>query len=199
MKSLLIGSRNPGKVREIRNLLRTLPLRIDSLEEHPSCTPPLEEGRSYRSIAEGKALHVAEQTGMTVLADDSGLEVEVLEGRPGVLSARYAGEGATDRDRLVKLLGEVEAAGVARSPARFRCAIAVAVPGEVLFVVEGECRGEVGPPPRGDGGFGYDPIFTPSGYDRTFGELPGSVKDEISHRARALAQLRLRLAERLGS
>lgn len=197
MQTLLIGSGNAGKVREIRGFLEGLSLRLDSLADHPGVSPPPEGGGSYGEIARGKALQISRETGLPTLGDDSGLEVEVLDGAPGIHSARYGGPGASEGDRISKLLKEMAARGATDSPARFCCSLAVALPGEVLFVVEGECRGWISGPPRGEGGFGYDPIFTPEGFDRTFAELPGETKNEVSHRGRALRLLRPRLAELL--
>ena len=197
-QTLLIGTSNAGKVVEMRHALEGLPVELSSLEDYPSVRIPSEDGESYADIAREKATDLARQTGQAVLADDSGLEVAALDGAPGIRSARYAGEGASDRDRIDHVLRELSGRGVRSSPALFRCCVALAVPGEVLFVVEGECHGEIAPPARGDSGFGYDPIFTPAGYSETFGELPAGVKRKISHRARALREVRERLNRLLG-
>ena len=193
--ALLLGTRNPGKIREFRAVLESISLPISTLEDYPECASPDEDGKSYDENARKKALAIARQTGLYVLADDSGLEVEALGGRPGIHSARFAGPEATDEERVAKLLEELRAAGASRSPAVFRCAIALAASGRVKFVVEGECHGVLSAPPRGSNGFGYDPIFTPEGFDQTFAELPVASKRRVSHRGRALDALRSRLRE----
>ena len=133
------------------------------------------------------------------MADDSGLEVDALDGRPGVYSARFAGPGATDADNNAKLLRLLEGVPDPRRTARFRCAIALVSPDGDEYVDEGVCEGVVAREPRGEGGFGYDPLFIVPEYGRTFAELPPEVKDRISHRARALAAAKRRLARLLGA
>lgn len=189
MPTLLLGTRNPGKVKEIESILRDSGWTFSSLEEFASLESPEENGDTYAENAIVKARFYATATGRCALADDSGLEVDALAGAPGVFSARYAGEGASDADRRALLLSELTEFGDTDRRARFVSAVAVAAPdGTVLNVSEGVCKGRIVFAPRGQGGFGYDPLFVPDGYDQTFAELPEAVKNLISHRARALMQ-----------
>jgi XTP/dITP diphosphohydrolase len=195
---LLIATYTPGKIRELATWLGTLPLGLRGLEEFPSIQEVEETGATFVENAVLKATGYARQTRLWTLADDSGLEVEALDGAPGVFSARYAGAEATDAQRVELLLKELAHASDAERRARFVCVIAIAAPdAQVLNVAEGLCEGHLIHAPRGTGGFGYDPIFVPDGYEQTFGELPGEVKRSISHRARALAATNSFLRERL--
>ena len=200
-RSLLLGTRNPGKIHEIKLILGDvafgttalgdMKVEFYSLNEFPDIAVAEENADTYAGNAILKAQFYARETGITALADDSGLEVEALGGAPGVLSARYAGEHATDADRRNLLLSELTQTGSDNRRARFVCAIAIAsVGGEVLNVSEGICEGTITFAPRGTSGFGYDPLFVPDGYDETFAELSDAVKNQISHRARALMKLR---------
>ena len=192
LKSLLLGTRNPGKVKEIADILGDPGWSFCSLEEFKNVATAEENGNTYGDNAIAKARFYASATGLWALADDSGLEVEALGGAPGVFSARYAGENATDADRRVRLLSELAKTGDNDRRARFVAAVAVATHrGEVLNVSEGICEGTITFAARGDGGFGYDPLFIPDGYAQTFAELPENVKNHISHRARALMQTKL--------
>ncbi|HZE71781.1 MAG TPA: RdgB/HAM1 family non-canonical purine NTP pyrophosphatase [Pyrinomonadaceae bacterium] len=185
---LLIATKNPGKSEELRALLYSLPeINLHSLLEFPAIEAVDETGSSYSENAILKARFYSTITGMWAMADDSGLEVDALDGAPGVRSARYAGKDATDMDRVRLLLARLsELKGAARR-ARFRSAVAVADEnGRILNVAEGSCEGTIAFEPRGHNGFGYDPIFVPSGYNNTFAELPAEVKDSISHRGKAL-------------
>ena len=186
IKRLVIGTKNEGKVSELAGLFGTLPVRLVSLNEFENVPEVEETGKTFLENAILKARAFASMTGLPAVADDSGLEVEALDGAPGVLSARYAGETTTFPEKIERLLAEVEATGTVDRSARFVCSMAVAdTDGAILFTADGECRGRLAEAPRGSSGFGYDPIFTPDGYDRTFGELPADIKQEISHRARA--------------
>jgi XTP/dITP diphosphohydrolase len=188
---LLLGTRNPGKIKEIKLILGDLGLEFSSLREFQNVSVAEENADTYAENAIAKAQFYARATGMTALADDSGLEVEALGGAPGVLSARYAGEDASDADRRKLLLSELDKTGSQNRRARFVCAIAVAdFHGINLHVSEGICEGTITIAPRGDSGFGYDPLFVPDGYNQTFAELPDEVKNRISHRARALMKVR---------
>ncbi|HEY0384535.1 MAG TPA: XTP/dITP diphosphatase [Pyrinomonadaceae bacterium] len=185
---LLIATFNAGKVREFASLLVTLSLRLHSLDEFPAIREVAETGATFAENAILKAEGYARQTQLWTLADDSGLEVQALDGAPGVLSARYAGPQATDAERIALLLDELAKTNDEQRRARFICNIAVADPdGQVLKLVEGICEGHLARAPRGTNGFGYDPVFIPEGYQQTFGELPVEVKKSVSHRARALA------------
>ena len=184
---LLLGTRNAGKLREIETILGTIPWRIRSLREFENVDVAAEPANTYAENAILKAQFYARATGLCALADDSGLEVEALGGAPGVLSARYAGAGASDADRRQRLLSELARVPVELRNARFVCVVAIEMSdGTVLNVSEGICNGTITFEPRGDGGFGYDPLFVPDGYTQTFAELPDSIKNQISHRARAL-------------
>ncbi len=188
---LLIGTRNPGKVKEITTILENTGWTFSSLQEFELVGPAAEDGVTYAENAIAKARFYASATGLLALADDSGLEVAALGGAPGVYSARYAGEGASDADRRQLLLSENAKVDSKDRRARFVAAVAIADPnGVVLNVSEGICEGTITFEPRGNSGFGYDPLFVPDGYDQTFAELPDEVKNRISHRARALMQTR---------
>ena len=191
MPSLLLGTRNPGKIHEIKLIIGDVGLEIHSLREFDCVEVAEENADTYAENAIAKAQFYARATGMLALADDSGLEVEALGGAPGVLSARYAGEHATDADRRTLLLSELSKSGSDNRAARFVCAIAIAdADGSILNISEGICEGTITFAPRGNSGFGYDPLFIPDGYDQTFGELSDDIKNRISHRARALTKLR---------
>jgi len=191
MCSLLLGTRNPGKIHEIKLIIGDVDLELRSLQEFDGVDVAEENADTFVENAIAKAQFYARATGMLALADDSGLEVEALGGAPGVLSARYAGEHATDADRRGLLLSELSKTGNENRRARFVCAIAIAeADGQVLNISEGICEGSITFAPRGELGFGYDPLFVPDGYDQTFGELSDDIKNRISHRARALTKVR---------
>lgn len=184
----MIATRNEGKLREISLLLADLPVRLRSFADFPRVQEAEETGTTFAENATLKARACAVQTKLLTLADDSGLEVDALGGRPGVYSARYAGAGATDDERIRRLLGELGDVPDEKRGARFVCAMAVADPAtNLLRVFTGTCDGRIAIEPRGQSGFGYDPVFIPEGHTETFGELPSRVKEQISHRARALA------------
>lgn len=184
---LLVATGNAGKVRELSDLLAGLPLRLRLLSEFEGVPEAEETGETFAENAALKALHYSSRTGLLTLSDDSGLAVDALGGAPGVYSARYAGARATYAERMAKLLAAVEAAGGADRRARFVCVIALADPSAgTLETFEGVCEGRIADAPRGAGGFGYDPVFVPDGYEQTFAELPAAVKQRISHRAHAL-------------
>jgi XTP/dITP diphosphohydrolase len=186
---LLLGTRNPGKVKEITTILEESGWSFTSLQEFDEVGPATEDGVTYAENAIAKARFYAAATGMLALADDSGLEVAALGGAPGIYSARYAGDNASDADRRALLLAELAKMNIGDRRARFVAAVAIATPdGEVLNLSEGICEGTITFEPRGNSGFGYDPLFVPDGYDQTFAELPDEVKNRISHRARALMQ-----------
>ena len=187
MRSLLLGTRNPGKLTEITSILHDCGWSFSSLREFPNVDTAEEDADTYAENAIAKARFYAMATGMCALADDSGLEVAALGGAPGVFSARYAGENASDADRRELLLMELERIGDRDRRARFVCVVAIANPhGEILNVSEGICNGTITFSPRGDGGFGYDPLFIPDGHSQTFAQLSDDIKNVISHRARAL-------------
>ncbi len=203
---VLIATRNAGKIRELQDTLRELPITLRYLAEFPKVSSVEEVGKTYQDNAILKALGYSAQTGVCALADDSGLEVDVLGGMPGVLSARFGGENASDQDRTEKLLNELKPYQDRERAARFVCCMAFAgwqlsdsntraTKPRVLNVSEGKCEGMIGLEPRGTRGFGYDPIFIPHGFGATFGELPGEVKRGLSHRAKALSAMRMFLSQ----
>ena len=185
--SLLLGTRNLGKVREIETILGDVPWTLRSLQEFPSVGVAAETAPTYAENAIAKAQFYARETSLCALADDSGLEVAALDGAPGVYSARYAGEAASDADRRRLLLSQLAQLPKENREARFVCVVAITTPdGAVLSTSEGVCKGRMIFTERGTNGFGYDPIFVPDGFDQTFAELSDSIKNQISHRARAL-------------
>lgn len=184
---LLIATRNQGKLQELRDLLKERPFDLCDLRSFPAIQTVAETGGTFAENAELKAAGYAKQSGAMTIADDSGLEVQALGGRPGVLSARYAGAGASDSDRVDKLLCELSNIPLSNRGAQFVSAVAIAnCEGEVLNVSIGVCAGRIADVPRGANGFGYDPVFIPDGFDETFAQLPSNVKNQISHRAQAL-------------
>lgn len=190
-RSLLIGTHNQGKVREITSILANCGWSFASLKQFPNVEAAEENGDTYSANAIAKARAYASAAGLLALADDSGLEVAALAGAPGVFSARYAGESASDADRRQLLLSELDKIGDKDRRARFVSSVAIAdKDGYVLNIVEGVCEGTIALGPRGSGGFGYDPLFVPDGYDQTFAELSDEIKNRISHRAKALLQIR---------
>lgn len=187
---LLIATNNSGKIIELKDLLGDLPVRLHGLNEFPEIAEVEETGATFAENAALKAGIYAAQTGLWSLADDSGLEVAALGGAPGVFSARYGGENSTDDERVNKLLGELEQFENGERSARFVCAMTLAdESGAIKYQTEGICTGKIAPAARGKRGFGYDPIFIPSGFQQTFGELSGEIKRKISHRALAIGKI----------
>lgn len=195
MVKIVLATKNAGKVRELQAILADLPLEVLSLADFPHLPEVVEDGQTFTENAVKKAKTVCEATGLTAVADDSGLEVDYLEGAPGIYSARFAGPGRSDLDNNVKLLGLLHDLPLEKRTARFRCVIAVATPRGELYTAEGACEGLVGYDMRGDKGFGYDPLFYLPQYDKTFAELDLDLKNTISHRGRALAQVKGILAD----
>lgn len=194
---LLIATNNAAKIRELKELLSNLPLRFRQLSEFSQITLVEETGKTFAGNAELKARLYSQQTGLCSLADDSGLEVDTLNGAPGVLSARFGGSDASDEERNARLLAELSLIDDEQRTARFICAIALYEPNQgTLKIFNGVCEGSISLYPRGSNGFGYDPLFIPSGYAYTFGELPDEIKLQLSHRARALEAVRAYLIER---
>jgi XTP/dITP diphosphohydrolase len=184
MSSLLIATNNNGKVRELEKILADPQVTLLTPKDIGLVLDVEETGATYADNAILKARAFAQASGLISVADDSGLEVDALDGRPGVYSARYAGEGATDADRRAKMLRELHAVAAPRL-ARFRCVIAVARTPDDIQVFEGVCEGEIIFEERGSNGFGYDPIFFMPEHGRTMAELPSELKNQVSHRARA--------------
>ena len=186
---LLVATGNAGKLREMRALLNDLPITLVSLADFPAIEEVAETGSTFVENAALKAFGYARQSGLLTLADDSGLEIDALDGAPGVRSARYLGDHASYLARMNALLTALKAANDMARTARFVCALAIASDKqEMLYTTEGTCQGRIADSPRGSNGFGYDPVFLPDGYTQTFGELSAGIKNGISHRGRALAK-----------
>ncbi len=198
MKTLVVATHNRGKVKEIEAILSFMDLEILSLQDFDNVPVIVEDGSSFRENARKKAEIIARFSGEVTLADDSGLEVDALGGRPGVFSARFDGENADDVANNIKLLKELQGVPLFNRTARFCCAVAVAIPSGETEIAEGYCNGLIAEKPRGVGGFGYDPLFIVPAYDKTFAELPLEVKNEISHRGKALARAVIILEKILG-
>jgi len=185
MPKLLLATNNQAKVREYKSLLHSLPYELVTLAEQGITTVVSEVGETLEENARLKATLLADKSRLLALADDSGLAVDALGGEPGQLSARYAGENASDKDRVSYLLSRLKGVPWQKRSACFRCVIAIATPdGEVEFC-SGECRGMITLDPRGEQGFGYDPIFYLPELDKTMAELPLEMKNQISHRGQA--------------
>jgi XTP/dITP diphosphohydrolase len=191
MHKIIIATGNKGKLREITEICQGLPFELTSLSDHFDPPPViLEDGSTFLENARQKARWVYDRTKIWSLADDSGLEVDCLGGQPGVRSARYAGDHATDRERLDKLLVECKNCPLEERTARFKCVVVLICGDSDEIVGQGVCEGRIGFVPQGTDGFGYDPLFYPDGYDRTFAQLEPFEKNSISHRGKALTALR---------
>jgi XTP/dITP diphosphohydrolase len=195
VKEIVIGTHNSKKKAEIKKILNGIHIKLIDLEdfEDPPCV--IEDGTTFKENAAKKALELANFCKMYVMADDSGLEVDALDNRPGVFSSRYCGEDSSYEEKCLKLLEELKGVSFNKRTARFRCAIALAKPNKLLFVVEAGCEGHIDTESRGIHGFGYDPVFYVSKYKRTLAELGPEVKNKISHRALALKLFREKLKE----
>lgn len=190
---VILGTTNAKKREELRRHLSQLPVE---LLPYPEDIPPApEEGSSFRENAVAKAIYLARATGKLVIGEDSGLEVDALEGRPGIFSARYAGEEATDEENNLKLLRELKNISQEQRTARYRCVIVLADADGPLLEAQGTVEGIIAETPRGRHGFGYDPLFIYLPENGTFGELGPSVKEKVSHRAKALEEFSQKLAE----
>lgn len=186
---ILIATNNKGKARELYELLNRIPFELVTLADVGITTQVEETGETFDENARIKARAYAAASGLLTLADDSGLEVEVLGGEPGIKSARYAGENASDSDRVNLLLSKLKEVPREKRNARFKCVIAISTPTGEIAVTAGECRGLIGFEPKGKNGFGYDPIFFFPELGKTMAELPSEVKGQISHRAHAARQV----------
>ena len=197
-KDLVIATRNRKKKEEIARLLGYMShIKIWSLSDFREIPPITEDGETFDDNAVKKAVVTAEKTGMLVLADDSGLEVEALGGRPGVYSARYAGPDANDQINNRKLLEELKGVPLVKRIARYRCSVAIAEPAGMIKITRGECFGLIGASARGNTGFGYDPLFIIPKLSKTVAELGPRIKDKISHRAKAIRQARRTILKRI--
>lgn len=194
MKKIVLGSQNRGKLLEIVAILTNVPVQFISLAEFPEAPDVEETGATFQENAELKALTLARHLNEWVLADDSGLEVDALGGAPGVYSARFAGKHGDNTANNQKLLEELNGLDASARTARFRCVIALASPERVLLTVSGKVEGRIAFEPQGEGGFGYDPLFIYPPEGKTFGQLSAEFKNVVSHRAKALKELRPALA-----
>jgi XTP/dITP diphosphohydrolase len=199
LSQLLLATNNAGKLYELKQLLAGIPFCLVSPADIGLSLEVTESSRTYAGNARIKAEAFAAASGLLTLADDSGLEVEVLEGAPGVLSSRYAGPNATDAQRVALLLRELKDIPWYRRKACFKCVIAIARPSDQVKFSTGSCSGYIASEPRGENGFGYDPIFYFPKLNKTMAELPADVKNTISHRARAAASGRIILAKMAAS
>lgn len=190
MGSLLIATRNRDKAVELVALLGDLPVSVRTLQDVEGAPEVVEDADTLEGNAFKKAAEAFKRTGLPSVGDDTGLEVGYLQGDPGVYSSRYAGPAARYADNVRKLLGALKGVPPRRRNARFRCVMAFVAPGGVLEVAEGICSGTILEAPRGSGGFGYDPVFLPDGYDQTFAEMDLATKNNLSHRARAALAMR---------
>jgi XTP/dITP diphosphohydrolase len=187
-KVLVLATRNRGKLLEFRGLLSGFDIEIKGLDDFGPTLPVQEDGKNFEENAYKKAVLTARMLGFASLADDSGLVVEALGGEPGVRSARYAGEGATDEANNQKLLKAME--GISNRRAAFECVIAIAVPQGPALIYEGRCEGEIAGTLKGKNGFGYDPVFYYPSMKKTFAEMLPEEKNSVSHRGRAMAEIR---------
>jgi XTP/dITP diphosphohydrolase len=190
VKRIVLATRNEAKSAELQRMLADLPLEVRTLRDYPHVPPLPEEGETYEANARSKALAVARWLNEVALADDSGLEVDYLEGQPGARSARFLGDEATDEDRNREILRRLEGVPPENRTARYRAVVAVAFPDGRVYTFEGTCEGAIALEPRGTGGFGYDPIFYLPELDRTVAELNPQEKDLISHRGQAVRKAR---------
>jgi XTP/dITP diphosphohydrolase len=196
-RDLVLATRNRHKGKELGSLLADLPVRIRTMDEFPDVPDVVEDGDTCEANAIKKARAVSDATGLMAVADDTGLEVDALDGRPGVYAARYAGPQATYEDNCRKLLGEMAGVPLDRRTARFVTVAAVALPSQTVEVMTGRLEGLISERPAGARGFGYDPVFYVPELGKTLAELSGEEKNRISHRAKAFAQVRDLLQNRI--
>ncbi|WP_299978915.1 XTP/dITP diphosphatase [Desulfobacula sp.] len=188
MKQIIVlATRNKGKTREIKALLKDFPIDIKNLDDFGPIPEVIEDGKTFDDNAYKKASFTAKILGHPAMADDSGLCVEALDGAPGVYSARYAGESASDKDNVKKMLADLK--GKENRNAAFKCVISIAVPTGAALTYEGECKGVITKEPSGENGFGYDPLFFYPEFNKTFAQLTIEEKGQVSHRGRALKEI----------
>ena len=192
-RPLVLATRNEGKIKEFRELLSGFDIEIKSLKDFGPIPPIIEDGETFDDNAYKKASGTAKLLGLPALADDSGLVVEALDGVPGVHSARYAGEGASDEANNLKLLRAME--GKKNRKARFECVISIAVPRGPALTYEGICEGQIALQTTGENGFGYDPLFYYPALTKTFAQMTRQEKNQVSHRGKAMAELRAEFAK----
>ena len=194
MKTIVLASRNKDKITELRSTLAPLGITLKSTYDFPELEEVIEDKATLEGNALKKARYVFEETGLPALSDDTGLEVDALDGRPGVYSARYAGQSSSYQDNVDKLLDELSAVDPQNRGAQFRT-VAAFITKDDEYTFEGICRGQILTEERGDKGFGYDPVFCPDGFEQTFAELDAETKNEISHRGKAIQKFTAFLAE----
>ena len=185
---IVLATTNKNKIKEFQEMVKNLPVEIKSIADFGTIPECVEDGETFDDNAYKKALHTAKILGLPAIADDSGLEVEALGGAPGVYSARFAGENATDQDNCEKLLKEME--GKKNRKARFQCVLSIAVPSGPALTYEGSCEGTILTAKKGDSGFGYDPLFFYEPFGKSFAECDMDEKNKVSHRGKALAELK---------
>lgn len=195
---IVLATKNQGKVKELAKMMQEFNIEVKSLGEYDHVPEIIEDGSTFMENAVKKATTISEYMGVPALADDSGLEVEALGGRPGVFSARYAGMNATDEENNTKLIHELQGVPEENRKARFCCALAFVIPGEEMIQAEGACEGEIILEPRGSKGFGYDPVFFLPELGKTMAELTPEEKNQISHRGKAYRALIRKLREKMG-
>jgi len=194
---LVVATRNKDKLKEIKTLLKGFPVDVYSLDSFKGVPEVIEDGETLEENALKKAVQVSQYLKKFVIADDSGLEVEYLNGQPGVYSARFSGKSATYKSNNKKLLGLLKGLPPVKRKACFRCVIGIADKGRVIGVAEGRCRGIIASKSMGKNGFGYDPVFIPHGFRKTFGQMSASQKNKISHRHKALLSAKKIISEYL--
>jgi XTP/dITP diphosphohydrolase len=187
---LVLGTRNHGKLAEFRSLFKGMHIKLLSFYDFPDIPPVVEDGKTFQQNASKKAKTIAKATGRIAVSDDSGLEVDSLNADPGVYSARFAGEKATDRDNARKVLKMLDGVPWEERTARFVCVICASTPRGKTISAEGSCSGKISFEMRGSHGFGYDPIFIPDGHQMTMAEMDPELKNKISHRADAMRKFR---------
>jgi len=190
MKELVVATRNKGKLREIKELLKDLNLKITSLANYPGAPEVVEDGKTFAQNALKKAVTIALYTKKLTLGEDSGIEIKALGNKPGIRSARFSGDNATDRTNNLKMLKSLRKVPLSKRQARYRCFAALVDGRTIIDVVSGQCSGLMTHRAKGKNGFGYDPYFLVARYNKTFGELDPTVKAKISHRARALKKVK---------
>jgi XTP/dITP diphosphohydrolase len=187
LQVIVLATKNEGKVKEFQELLKDFPVEIKNLNDFGPVPEVEEDGATFDDNAYKKASFTAKVLGLPAIADDSGLVVEALGGAPGVKSARYAGDNATDKENINKLLREMD--GKSERGAAFECVISIAVPSGPALTYEGRCEGKISTKPKGASGFGYDPVFYYPEYDKTFAEISSAEKNRVSHRGKALGEV----------
>lgn len=187
---LIVATRNLKKLKEIKRLFKGLPLEIKSLKDFFFAPKIIEDGTTFKENAEKKALEISKHLKGLILGEDSGIEVKALNGQPGIYSSRFSGRGANDKKNNKKLLKLLNGIPESKRLAQYRCAVAIGCNGRLLCLKEGDCIGHIALRCRGRNGFGYDPLFIPLGYKKTFAQLSPRIKDRLSHRFKALKKIR---------